>query len=136
MPVGLVGLRREREGAVLRLTLFGPPRTKKAHNQVMMSGGRLVVAPSKAWLEWRDSLWRSGQMPSPVRLPAEPVNCEALFYRDKDTGDVHGFYQGLADVLEEGGVLPNDRFVKSWNGSLLLIDRGCPRIEITLTRLG
>lgn len=133
MPVGLVGMRREVEGDVLRLTLFGPPRTKKTSNRVMKVGGLLRVAPSKAWVEWRDSLWRSGQMPSPVRLPAEPVNCTALFYRANDSGDVHGFYQGLADVLEEGGVLPDDKWIKSWDGSQLLIDRGCPRIEITLT---
>lgn len=119
----------------LRLTLFGPPRTKKTSNQLQRHGGRLKVIPSAAWMAWRDALLATGQLPVEAPLPDQPYNCAAVFYRASDVGDLVGFQQGLADVLEEGGVLSNDRWIQAWDGTRLALDRACPRVEITLSPL-
>jgi len=67
------------------------------------------------------------------RLPiTDEVNCRALFYRDALRGDAVGYYQALADALEEAGIVKNDRLIVSWDGSRLLKDADIPRIEVTL----
>jgi hypothetical protein len=65
-----------------------------------------------------------------------PVNCRALFYRDANRGDAVGLYQGLADVLEHGGVVTNDKYLVSWDGSRLLKDSARPRVEVELIAIG
>lgn len=119
----------------LRLTLWGPPRTKKTHNQLRRHGGRLKVIPSAAWMAWRDALLATGQLPAGDTLPDLHYNCAATFFRDREAGDLVGFQQGLADVLEEGGVVSDDKWIRGWDGSRLDLDRACPRVEITLTPL-
>ena len=72
----------------------------------------------------------------PLIRPIEyPINVSAAFYRDKLTGDAVGYYQALADALEEGGIVENDSLIRSWNGSKLLKDAKNPRIEIEITEI-
>lgn len=66
----------------------------------------------------------------PIR---ENVNVRALFFREKNIGDAVGFYQALADALQEGGIVANDRQIVSWDGSRLLKDTERPRIIVTIT---
>jgi hypothetical protein len=117
----------------LTLTLHGAPRTKKTSNQLQRFGGRLKVVPSEAWMEWRDRVKASVDVEPWMRLKDQPYNCTALFYRDASRGDAIGFYTGLADVLEELGVVSNDRWIVSWDGSRLLVDKEHPRVQLTLT---
>jgi hypothetical protein len=77
--------------------------------------------------------WMRNQGLAPI---AEPVNCAALFYRDADRGDAVGFYQGLADLLEKGGVVSNDKWIVTWDGARLCKDASRPRVELTLTKVG
>lgn len=124
----------------LRLVLPGAPRTKKNSASIQMAGRRKIVKPSRAWLDWRDdvlSWWLRGArlearrvVPLPV---AYPVNCTALFYRDRRAGDSTGYYQGLADVLQELGVVRDDVLITQWDGSRLRVDRRNPRVELVLT---
>jgi Holliday junction resolvase RusA-like endonuclease len=118
----------------LTLTLYAAPRTKKTSNQLQRFGGRLKVVPSKAWMAWRDKVLASGDVKPWMRLRDQPYNCAAIFYRDADRGDATGYMQSLADVLEEAGVVSNDRLLVSWDGTRLRVDRKNPRVEITLTR--
>lgn len=120
------------------LVIGGPPRTKKNHNVLATAGRRHVVLPSKPWRRWaRDAdiifpdpraheAWYAN---GPILCT---VNCRALFYRDRATGDAVGFYQGLADLLEERGVLRNDKQIVSWDGSRLFKDAARPRVEVAL----
>lgn len=120
--------------AALQLVIFGPPRTKKTSNRLVIHGGRRKVLPSAAWCAWRDAIQATGQIPNGdhLPLPERPMHCMALFYRQADTGDLVGYQQGLADILEETGVITNDRFIVSWDGTRLLVDRACPRVELVL----
>lgn len=119
---------------VARLTLFGAPRTKKNSGTIWRVGTRTVIKPSDAWLAWRDTVRASlAQRPEFALGFSIPLNCAATFYRDREAGDAVGYYQGLADILEECGVVQDDKWIVSWDGSRLKKDRDCPRVELTLT---
>jgi Holliday junction resolvase RusA-like endonuclease len=124
--------------------------TKKTSNQVVHSGpkcrgchrgiGRPFVLPSsqsKAWTKSavKQMLAQIAAMKGRVFPIAHAVNCRALIYRERAVGDAVNFYQAVADALQEGGVLANDRLIVSWNGSELLKDAANPRILIELTAL-
>ena len=66
---------------------------------------------------------------------AQPLNCAALFYRQKRIGDANGYYQGLADALEAAGVLADDKWIVQWDGSRLAKDADWPRIDVVLTAI-
>lgn len=130
----------------VRLVLPGAPRTKKTHNRtfdigprcgVCKRGKRTVVMPSEQWTEWRDFIVPKIKAALPASwLPiSTPVNCEARFYRERDIGDSQGLYQGLADVLQESGVVADDKWIKAWDSSRLLVDRSSPRVELVLEAL-
>lgn len=121
----------------LRLTIPGKPRTKKNSSRITGRGTHPRLLPSKAWQEWADAVvpqikaWRERQGLQPI---AVDVNCAALFYRDALRGDAVGYYQGLADVLEHAGIVINDKWIVSWDGSRLKKDASRPRVELVLTR--
>ena len=119
------------------------PRTKKTSNrfiQVPIPGTRLtrpMMLPSKAYEEFDEAAQRvlmlvRRKLAKPIDVP---VNCEALFYRERKDGDAVGYYQALADTLQKAGIVINDSLIISWNGSQMLKDQSRPRIEVTLTTL-
>lgn len=119
-------------GTVLaELVVYGKPRTKK--NTPVVTEQRIPL-PSKAFRAY--AKLALPQLTSAWSSRAEittPVCCTALWYRDRDQGDPVGFYQGLADLLQDAGVLKDDKLVRHWDGSRLLIDRATPRVVLTLT---
>jgi hypothetical protein len=131
-------------GKTFRLVLPGIPRTKKTSNRTFEIGRRCracyrglrtVVMPSEAWEVWCKTLAPLIRSALPLRWQpiAYPVNCAALFYRDALRGDSHGFYQGLADVLQHAGLVADDKWIVSWDGSRLLKDTSRPRVELVIT---
>jgi len=141
--------------AELRITFEGKPRTKKNSTQIVQAGGRPRVMPSAAWKEWcaatspritlamrRIYAGDIGALVAGVDVKCNtrlrgfidyPVNCAALFYRDANRGDAVGYYQGLADLLEAAGVVKNDKWIVSWDGSRLFKDAARPRVELMLS---
>lgn len=64
-----------------------------------------------------------------------PVHVSAVFYREAARGDLVGFMQALADVLEKAGVVDNDRQIECWDGTRLDKDADRPRIELVIREL-
>ena len=138
--------------AELRLVIPSAPRTKKTSNRVVrvgtrgrcpvckqQIGGRPLVLPSEAWEAWRDANlpWLRQAAAKIGACPLRvPVNCAAIFFRDAARGDAVGYYQGLADLLQEAGVVIDDRWIETWDGSRIQVDHDRPRTEVTLTWLG
>ena len=126
---------------MILFTVWGSPRTKKTSNR-LVHAGRIRVLPSKAWVKWVKTapILRGITRDEPVRqvlgVADKPYNVCATFYRDARRGDAIGYYQGLADLLEKRGVISDDKFFVSWDGSRLEIDRENPRVEVTLTACG
>lgn len=126
-------------GMVLAFTLEGPPRSKKNSPQLIPGAKFPRVLPSKAYRRWHaeqrvkfDAELRAMQDAGRVPI-GRPVQLKAVFYRDRNgAGDLTNFEAGLEDFLQDVGVLVNDRFVRSKDGSRLEVDRARPRIEVTL----
>jgi len=115
------------------------PATKKTSQQILhRRGGQPFVAPSAKSGEWEKAAalhLRSAWAQIERKPVDEPVNLQALFYRKELRGDLVNYLQALCDALERAGVVSNDRLITSFDGSRLLHDPACPRIEIILGTL-
>ena len=117
------------------------PRTKKnsrTHVRKRAKTGNMITVPlpSDAYREMEKKIcgWTVHLGFASAYL-AQPLNCCAIFYREKNLGDAVGYYQGLADALEAAGVVADDKWIKRWWGSDLAKDGMRPRIEVTLTAI-
>lgn len=115
-------------------TILGAPRTKKTHNAIVRAGGKLRVLPSPQFRKWAAMAVPQLRVARRGAAPiAEPVNVAAVFFRDARTGDAVGYYQALADALEDAGVVADDKWIVAWDGSRLDADPKRPRIELTIS---
>lgn len=135
-----------RPGESITFTLPVTPRTKKNSRVHAKVRGRTVPLPSAAYRgmeasikEWARSpageIYRGSEWYGPYLRLAQPLNCAAIFYREKNIGDANGYYQGLADALEAAGIVANDKWIVQWDGSRLRKDAKRSRIEVTLTAI-
>lgn len=120
----------------ITIHLSGPARTKKTSNRLVFAGGRPRVLPSAPFEKWNKSAqmqlakWKSeNNHTQPIEVS---VNCRARFFLEASRGDAVGYYQALADALQEAGIVKNDSQLKSWDGSRLFKDAYKPRIELVL----
>jgi len=119
------------------LVIYGMARTKKNRPIMTRAGynqtGRAVLLPNKEWVAWaKDApLKYAGEWPT--RPMTQQVNCAASFYlTPRQGGDALGYYEGLADLLQDRGVLLNDKLIVQWDRSRLLVDAAHPRVEVEL----
>ena len=112
----------DREGRhCYRFALPGAPRTKKNHGKVVQRGRRKFHVPSDAFTAWQAGCLAHVLKNPVLKLGLEsPVNCTAIFLRDRENGDAVGYYQGLADVLQHCGIVVDDKLVTQWDGSRLM----------------
>ena len=121
-----------------RIIIPGRPITKKNSQQIFRTpGGKSRIAQSKAYREYEErSLWWLKQ------------------YRDKHPGKVHvcakywmpsmqswpdllGVLQATCDILEKAGIIENDKYVVSLDGSEIVgVDKKNPRVEIFIEEVG
>lgn len=122
-----------------RFVIHGAPRTKKTSNRIVYGNGRPFILASTAYMKYHRIAvpqlqiiaGHLGGMPL-----TSPVNCAATFYRKTAVGDAVGYMQGLADLLQDGGILVNDKLIVSWNGTRMDKDAAKPRVEVVLTLSG
>lgn len=116
----------------MTFTIFGPPRTKKNHGRLVRAGGKLRLLPSAAHETWAHSAVRQLRQQKCMSLIESPVSVAAVFFRERNVGDLVNYMQALADALEKAGVITNDRLIVSWDGSRLAKDAQRPRVELTV----
>ena len=131
-------------GESISFVLPVTPRTKKNHGSVIKRGKRKFHIPSAPYRDMETLIKKEAGL-AMVRLErwvavawlgiAQPLNCTAIFYREKNIGDAVGYYQGLADALEAAGIVANDKWIVQWDGSRLAKDADRARIEVTLTAI-
>lgn len=144
--------------SAISFTLAGPPRTKKTSNRIIQIRGKngargfTKILPSEAHEEWFKVAMqqapgiRSQLAIAGVSLPIDGwLEVHATFYRDRDSGDLLGYLQALADWLQEpkendqgktvrkgAGIIRDDVQIRSWDGSRLAKDAARPRIEVAI----
>jgi Holliday junction resolvase RusA-like endonuclease len=108
---------------------------------MIMRGRKLVRLPSPPYRAWlRNAM---AQFPifrqafAGALLPLEErVNVKAVFYRDRDAGDLDNYEKGFGDFLQKARIVDNDKLIASWDGSRLDLDRKNPRVEVEIEVLG
>ena len=141
-------------GVVIR----GPVRSKKNSPRVFGTGpvcrlcgkrsGFPSVRPSEAYEIWEADAILQCMTIKPkliaagVELPiVHPVGIEALFYLAPtkagamrlDCPDLSNLMEAVADMLQEAGIIKDDRQIEDWDGSRRLL--GEPRVEVYITIL-
>lgn len=122
---------------MIEIILPGEPRTKKNSGQIIFTGGKPVLLPSKAYREysqicaWRIPGWQKCRI-------NYPVNMKCVYYMaTRRKVDLVNLIEATCDILVDAGVLADDdsKIVVSHDGSRVLIDRDHPRAEITITEI-
>lgn len=116
-----------------RCTIAAAPRTKKNHTT-------LGIRQSPAYRQYRDIIV-NGFVPLALGLdlPLEdrPYNLAATFYVDRfgERADLIGLIQGLADALQNAGVVSDDRLFLSLDGCRVIAGDPAPRVDVLITEL-
>jgi Holliday junction resolvase RusA-like endonuclease len=111
-------------------------------------GGFPKVLPSQAYCDWEADAIRQCMTIKPkliaagVELPiVHPIGIEAVFYLAPtkaglmrlDCPDLSNLLEAVGDMLQESGIIKDDRQIADWDGSRRLL--GEPRVEIYITIL-
>lgn len=119
----------------MRLVIYGPPRTKKNSSRIVKVGRGLRIIPSKAQVTWAKGA--VVQLADQWRRPpfTQPVHVAATFFCERNVGDLINYAQALADALQAAGVVSDDKYIESWDGTRLSKDAANPRVELTIEPL-
>lgn len=120
---------------IAHFVVTGPPRTKKNSARIFKrADGSPFIMPSKQAKSWQKDAAAQIARQNVNRLHLQrPVNVVALVYRERAVGDLVNYLQAIADALEQAGVVRNDKWIVTWDGSRLKKDKARPRVEITIT---
>lgn len=114
--------------AINTFTIFGAPRTKKNSQRIVRFGNRSAIIQSKAWKEYEGKA--DMRFNGPPILEKTPVRLHAVFYRERATGDLSNYIEGLQDLLQKRGALGNDSWIIGFTADTRLEkDAKRPRIE-------
>ncbi len=105
--------------------------------------GKLHLLPKEAWRTYRDQVLpvlvkQISELSPEVKMwfPIDwALHCRALFYREHLGGIAALHYQALAELMRAANLISHEKWIQSWDGSRLLLDRERPRVEFVLTRL-
>ena len=118
------------------IVIVGTPRTKKTSNRIFKVGKFHKVMPSEAFMTWQSIAVPQLRIAAAGRSPLrQPVNVRAMWYRDAERGDLVGYMQALADVLQTAGIVEDDKWIRGWDGSRLSKDAARPRVELHIELL-
>lgn len=121
--------------AALKLTLHGVMRTKKNSQRIFaLKGTQPRALPSAAYCAWCDAATTAVMLAKLGDLKLNfDMNFQAVFYMPKDNCDLTGLKDGLADFAQKAGLITNDKLIRRWDGSKVVIDRNHPRVELLIS---
>lgn len=120
-------------------TLKGRTRILKNSKKIIKVGKRRIPVHSDQYKRWAIFAAIFITKAKTNKTPIDkPVNLKCLFYlkNHQHEADLSNMYQGIEDILEECGVLENDKLIHSHDGSRKIFDPNEEeRVEITLSLL-
>ena len=153
---------RKRVGIEIRINLnFTAPATKKTSNRIVKFGKNkefTKILPSEKYEQWHDlCMLHRGRILSGLRNVPLPLKCrvqvKASVYLAGDYGDLLGYEQAIADVLQAEkwskakngkpskmlrtglGIIVDDVLIESWDGSRRYFPDPKPRVELIITTM-
>ena len=112
-----------------------PPRTKKNSQQIIKTGGKPRIIPSKLYKQYEKDC--TAFMPK-IKTIDRPVNVQAVYYMPtKRTVDLCNLHEALCDVLVHHGVVADDNseIIATMDGSKVEYSRDNPRTEVIITEV-
>lgn len=129
---------------MIKFTIYGDPRTKKNHMQIIGSGKKCPVCgkPQKQWISQGKAyhdykmifLNQAPVLKSPL---SEPLNVQCKFFlKTNRRVDLLNLLATTDDLLVESGIILDDNknIVVSHDGSRVYVDKENPRCEITIEK--
>ncbi len=121
----------------VKMTLYGRPVTKKNSSRIIMTKGRPMLIPSKAYVSYEKDCLK--QITGNWQLKIDyPINLKVLYYMPtKHRVDLVNLLEATCDILSNAGVIEDDNsnIVISHDGSRVLYDKNNPRAEIYIERM-
>ena len=119
-----------------KFTILGNPPVKKNSMQITRQGGLVPSAAYRAWIRGAVFQLRSQWKRLPMAVSIE-LHVKFTFYLGaRQKPDLSNLYEAPQDAMEVAGIISNDYWIVSHDGSRRLRDSKNPRIEIELTPLG
>ena len=106
----------------LRIKLHGRPASKKNSRQLIHARGRAFFIPSKAYADFCkyalvELLTVRRFFPKPIDTP---VKIQYTFYqKGKLSQDGDNAMVSINDVLQEAGIIADDKLIKKWSGEII-----------------
>lgn len=121
----------------LRFTLHGDPKTKKNSPRIVRVGRYSKVLPSEAFEDYQKTCLAQLLQRRLCHLGIRyPVNVKALYYmQTRRRVDLTNLNEALHDILVKAGMILDDNrdIIASTDGSRVLYDKLCPRVEVWIT---
>ena len=118
-------------------TIPGAPFTKKNSQRIAKKadGTPFIVqsSHSEGW-EKTAALHLRSQWHRPGGIN-QPVLMMAAVFRQRNVGDRLNYWAAVSDALEKSGILTNDKWIHSVDGSRCFVDAANPRVEVTIVTL-
>ena len=116
------------------------PRTKKNSQQMVQSKktGRWFPVPSKQYKQFEKECGKYLKEIIPTNPIAVPVNIRCYFYMPTERPvDLTNLLEAVDDVLVKYGILEDDnnKIVAGHDGSRVYVDKGNPRIVVSVEEL-
>jgi Holliday junction resolvase RusA-like endonuclease len=126
---------------LFKARLEGRIGIKKNGKQISVRGGRVFVRTSENYKNWHSyasvimlQQKNFSQFPMPIK---EPINLSCKFHFPNHQGepDLSNLYQGIEDILQEIGVIENDKLIYSHDGSRKIFGAPAFLTEIEIIKL-
>ena len=121
----------------MRIVLKGRPITKKNSQRIIQARGRVMVIPSKQYMEYQaDCRWQLNVLRLGEMKISSPINLKCVYYMPtRHRVDLVNLLEATCDILVECGLLADDnsKIVASHDGSRVGYDKDNPRVEIEIT---
>ena len=123
---------------LFKCKINGRARSKKNSKQIFRTrSGRPFISSSNEFKRW--AVFASGYIARAKKIDTidHPVNLSVKCYykNHQHEQDLENIISSVSDVLEDCGVIKNDKLFYSYNGSLKIFGSELEHIEIEITRL-
>ncbi len=118
------------------IILPGRPATKK--NSMILNSEQLVPLPSRAFQRYEKQCLKALLVYRKICFTGNVHLCIHYWLPDRRWWpDLAGLIEATQDILEKAGIIENDRYVVSLDGTRIMgLDKGNPRAEILIAALG